>query len=59
METNTLTLLFYPEIETSHSFFLSNRYGIFTQETLLKKSGFHFWISILDVELYGDKILGL
>ena len=62
MATNICVLLFYTillELKlVGH--LLSNRHEIFMKASLiilLKKSGFHFWISTLDVELCGVKVV--
>jgi len=59
MATSKCILLFYTLLLKLKlvSHFLSNRHEIFTQATLialLKKSGFQFLISILDVEMCED-----
>ena len=61
MATNRCVLLFYTVLLKLKlvSHLLSNRHEIFTKASLiilLKKSGFHFWISTSDVELCGDKL---
>ena len=64
MATRKLVMLFYTLLLKlkldSHC--LSNKHETFTQTTLivlLKKRGFHFWISTSDDELCGDKAQGL
>ena len=61
MATNKCVILFYTLLLKLKlvSHFLSNRHEFFTQANLivlLKKSGFQFLISILNVELYGIKL---
>ena len=62
MAKNRCVLLFYTVLFKLKlvSHLLSNRHEIFTTASLiilLKKSGFHFWISTSDVGLCGGKVV--